>query len=53
MKTLASFLTENPSYCKCGNERIARATGIKATTVARFKKTSTFKNLNSQYRNKN
>lgn len=53
MKTLTNFLTLNPSYCKCGNERIAKATGLSPKTVARFKNTDTFRNINQNYRNKN
>jgi|JRYI01.1.fsa_nt_gb hypothetical protein len=51
MKTLEKFLKENPSYCKCGNERISKLTGISLDTIKRFKKTNFFKNINSNYRN--
>ena len=50
MKTLENFLKNNPSYCKCGNERIANACGISVNTNKRFKSSETFKNLNKTYR---
>lgn len=53
MKTLTKFLSSNPSYVKCGNKRIAEVTGLKESTVKRFKNTSMFKEINSNYRNKN
>ena len=53
MKTLTTFLSSNPSYVKCGNQKISDYTGISTTTIARFKKTKFFKELNRSYRNKN
>lgn len=49
MKTLISFLSQKPSYVKCGNQRIANAAGISINTVARFKKSKEFKNLYNLY----
>jgi hypothetical protein len=51
MKTLSKFLADNPSYVKCSNERIAKRTGLKESTVARFKKGQMFAEMNSNYRN--
>lgn len=51
MKTLTNFLSINPGYLKCGNAAIAKATGLKEKTVAKFKRTQIFKVMNSQYRN--
>lgn len=51
MKRLGSFLKENPSYCKWGNERISNITGISIETVRRFKRTQEFKQMNKNYRN--
>ena len=51
MKTLTTFLSTNPSYLKCGNERIAKATGLKETTVARFKKGTMYAEMSKNYRN--
>lgn len=51
MKTLTNFLISNPSYCKCSNERIAKRTGLKESTVKRFKKTLIFSSINNNYRN--
>lgn len=53
MKTLQYFLSNNPSYIKWGNERLAKRTGLKESTIAKFKKTSLFKEMNAAYRNKN
>lgn len=53
MKTLTAFLSSNPSYVKCSNEKIAKRTGLKESTVKRFKNTTMFKEINSNYRNKN
>ena len=52
MKTLINFLSNNPSYVKCGNTRIAKRTGLKESTVAKFKKTIMFQELAKNYRNK-
>lgn len=52
MKTLTTFLSNNPSYVKCGNTRIAKRTGLKESTVAKFKKTAAFMELAKSYRNK-
>ena len=51
MKTLIKFYTENPSYCKCGNMRVAERTGIALSTIKRFKASQIFKNMNKNYRN--
>jgi hypothetical protein len=52
MKTLINFLSSNPSYVKCGNNRIAKRTGLKESTVAKFKKSSIYQELAKNYRNK-
>lgn len=52
MKRLITFLTQNPSYVKCGNQKIADATNISINTVARFKRSRQFKALNKEYREK-
>ncbi len=51
MNKLEQFLRDNPSYCKCGNQRIADACGISINTVARFKNSQTYKKINKTYRN--
>ena len=53
MKTLINFLSNNPSYVKCGNTRIAKRTGLKESTVAKFKKSPMYQELAKNYRNKN
>lgn len=50
MKYLSIFLNQCPSYVKCGDEKIANATGISINTVKKFKKTKEFKKLNQNYR---
>ena len=53
MKTLTTFLSNNPSYIKWGNERLAKRTGLKESTIAKFKKTTLFQEMSKSYRNKN
>jgi uncharacterized protein YerC len=52
MKRLEQFLTNYPSYCKCGNEKIANASGISINTISRFKRSDRYKTINKNYRSK-
>lgn len=51
MKRLEQFMTENPSYTKWGNERLATKLNLKVSTVEKFKKSATFKTIKSNYIN--
>lgn len=52
MKKIENFLRERPSYTKCGNEKIANYAGVAMSTVMKFKKTNTFKEIKNTYLNK-
>jgi hypothetical protein len=49
MKTLTTLFTNNPSYMKWGNQRIADKTGLKVSTVERFKKSPIYRTMKNQY----
>lgn len=49
MKRLTTFLTENPSYCKVSKEKVAERLGLALSTVEKFWKTETFKNIRKNY----
>ncbi len=50
MKTLENLLKESPSYSKWGTERLATKTGLKVSTVVKFKRSSTYKQLLTAYK---
>jgi len=52
MKRLKTFLTNNPSYVKCGVQRLVKATNLSERTVVAFRKTNDFKILKQQYLSK-
>lgn len=49
MKKIEQFLRENPSYIKCGNEKIAKYAKVAMSTVLKFKKTSAFQEIKQTY----
>lgn len=49
MKKLAELFTSNPGYMKCGNERIAKITGLKETTIKRYKSSSEYREMKTLY----
>lgn len=51
MKTLMKLFTSNPSYTKWGNSRLATKTGLKESTIKRYKNTAEFKSLKQVYLN--
>ena len=51
MKTLKTFLQKNPSFFKCGTERVSKRSGISPNTINRFKRSSEYKTLKTNYLN--
>lgn len=51
MKTLMKLFASNPSYTKWGNSRLATKTGLKESTIKRYKNTAEFKDLKKVYLN--
>lgn len=51
MKTLKNFLQTNPSFFKCGTERVSKRSGISQNTINKFKKSSEYKTLKNNYLN--
>jgi|LakMenEpi03Aug12_release.lakeMendotaPanAssembly.Ray.scaffolds.fasta_scaffold1151752_1 hypothetical protein len=49
MKTLKVLFTKNPGYTKWGNSRIAKITGLKETTILKYKTTEEYRNLKRNY----
>lgn len=49
MRKIQKFLTEYPSYLKCGNKRLAERLRLSETTIAKFKKTPTYRIMRQQY----
>ena len=49
MKKIENFLKSKPSYTKWGNERLAAKTGLALSTIQKFKKTSSFKEIKESY----
>jgi hypothetical protein len=51
MKTLITFFNTKPSYFKVNNTMVSAKTGIKESTVAKFKKTSEYRLMRAIYLN--
>lgn len=49
MKKLEQMLLKTPSYTKWGNLRLATKTGLKESTIERFKRTDVFRKIKSSY----
>jgi hypothetical protein len=52
MKTLQRLFTENPSYLKRGVESLIKITGLAESTIVRFRKSGTYKDMKTNYKNK-
>lgn len=52
MKTLQRLFTQNPSYLKRGVESLVRITGLKESTIIKFRKSSLYTTLKTNYKNK-
>lgn len=49
MKRLSKLFKKHPSYCKCGNARLAKLCDVNEKEVENFKKTTKFKKLKQEY----
>lgn len=52
MKTLLKLFTENPSYLKRGVSSLVDVTGLKESTIIKFRKTTLYTTLKTNYKNK-
>lgn len=50
MKKLETFLRNNPSYTKCGVEKVAERANVAVSTVLRFRKTEIYKSIKENYK---
>lgn len=51
MKKLARLFTDKPGYMKCGNLKIARLTGLKESTIIRYKNSAEYQESKRNYLN--
>lgn len=51
MKTVENFFKNNPSYVKCGTQRISERLGLSPKTIQKFRKTETYRKIKIAYLN--